>query len=129
MGPTPRVPAPHPDPPASVTPLPAMTPKELSDVDDACTAAIVDPFLGFATHKMSLRFRHPTTKDQRAFKRVVNRFRQHQSYEETYEGLQQVEWWKRLTGRRPRLWQAMLKEHVSNIILSTGKLSKFPCKP
>ena len=42
-------------------------------MDDFCTAAVVDPYLGFPTHKMNLRFRQPKPVDKQALKAVVER--------------------------------------------------------
>ena len=116
MLPPPRVPSPSQTSTATLPPPTSssnfMTPKQLSDFDDACTAAIVDPTLGFVTHKMSLRYRGPKQKDQRSFKAIVGRFQNHQDYEKTFSELGEVEWWSRLSARKPKAWQAGLKEHV-----------------
>lgn len=92
-----------------------MTPKELSDFDDVATAALVDPYLGFTTHKMNLRFRSPKAIHVKQLKEAVKRFLNHQNYECAYEELQNVEWFKKTTRRRAKAWQTALKEHVSSL--------------
>ena len=90
-----------------------MTPKMLSDYDDIGTAVIVDPYLGFSTHKMNLRFRSPSTAHQKYLKEVVKRFIDHQDYEQAYVELLGCDWLKSVTRRKKKEWQKGLKEHVS----------------
>ena len=90
---------------------------ELSDHDDIATAAIIDTYLGFVTHKMNLRFRNPKLASQRQLKKVVEKFIEHQSYERAYKELTGTCDWLSsiLSTRRSKLWQAGLREHVSLI--------------
>ena len=97
---------------APVTSTP-MTPRELSDFDDIATALIVDPYLGFTTHKMNLRFRTPKPNHRKYLKDVVTKFLAQQNYEKAYNELCACEWLKSMTARKPKAWQAGLKEHVS----------------
>ena len=93
-----------------------MTPKELSDYDDIGTAVIADPYLGFGTHKMNLRFRSPRQVHQNYFKSVVTNFLKHQDYEKVYTQLLGSEWFVSMTRRRSKIWQKGLKEHVSSVL-------------
>ncbi len=92
----------------------AMTYRQLSEVDDLCTAALVDPVLGFSTHKMALRFRQPGPRERAQLQGVVQAFRGHQDYDRAWKQIgEEVDWWRRtLQKRNSRAWEAMLKEHV-----------------
>jgi len=89
-----------------------MSPKELSDYDDIATAVVVDPILGFSTHKMSLRFRTPSIPAQQYLKSTLFEFRHHQNYEKAFKHLLECDWLKNLVNRKSKLHQGALKEHI-----------------
>jgi histone-lysine N-methyltransferase SUV420H len=89
-----------------------MSPKELSDYDDIATAVVVDPVLGFASHKMSLRFRTPPQIVQNYLKTTLMDFRQHQNYDRAWKQLLQCEWLRNIINRKSKLHQVALKEHI-----------------
>lgn len=89
-----------------------MSPKELSDYDDIATAVVVDPILGFSTHKMSLRFRTPNIPAQQYLKSTALEFRHHQNYEKAFKHLLECDWLKNLVNRKSKLHQTALKEHI-----------------
>ena len=102
-----------PAPPALAASSTPMTPRELSDFDDIATALIVDPYLGFTTHKMNLRFRTPKPSHRKYLKTAVMKFMEHQDYEKAYTELCACDWLKSMTARKSKAWHAGLKEHVS----------------
>ena len=94
--------------------LAGNTPKELSDHDDLATAAIVDPYLQFKTHKMNLRHRGPKASAQRALRKIVTDFMRHQNYGIALTQLfEDCDWMQAATNRKSKAWQKSLREHVS----------------
>lgn len=64
-----------------------MTPEELCIFDDLATALIIDPYLGFTTHKMNVKHKVPKFLGP-TFKEIVLQFKNNKlSYEEAYEKL------------------------------------------
>ncbi|MCJ8737324.1 hypothetical protein PDJAM_G00022590 [Pangasius djambal] len=67
-------------------PSSGMTAKELCENDDLTTSLILDPYLGFQTHKMNTRFR-PVKGRQDELKDVIESFKKHSDLEKAYEAL------------------------------------------
>lgn len=65
----------------------SMTPEELCLFDDFATALIIDPYLGFSTHKMNVKLKAPNFQQQ-PLKEIVLKFKANKlSYQEAYEKL------------------------------------------
>lgn len=90
----------------------SMTPKELSDYDDIATAVVVDPFLGFPSHKMSLRFRPPSVAAQQLLKSCLEEFQIHQNHDKIWKRLISCDWLRNLYNRKSKAHQSSLKEHI-----------------
>ena len=117
-----------------------MSHLELSEADDACTAALIDPVLGFPTHKMDSRFRHPGAREKEQLARAARAFRdEHQDYARAWRDLGRVDWWRRVLARGVRGkggcdggsadWEAMLKEHVYRYLHAYDRRSGFAVAP
>ena len=91
-----------------------MTPsRQLAEFDDISSSIVVDPMLGFTTHKMCSRFRHVRGKYQ-DLKAIVMEFSEDGDIEKAYKLLvEDTEWARLYFLRKTEEQKAAFKEHVS----------------
>ncbi|XP_078489994.1 histone-lysine N-methyltransferase KMT5B isoform X1 [Ciona intestinalis] len=88
-----------------------MNARELCDNDDLATSLVLDPYLGFATHKMNTRFRSVRGRnDELAI--TIEEFHFVPNYEDTYNKLVSGEWSRLYFMNKSSRQQQVFKNHV-----------------
>ncbi|XP_075323842.1 histone-lysine N-methyltransferase KMT5B isoform X2 [Odontesthes bonariensis] len=92
-------------------PSSGMTAKELCENDDLTTSLILDPYLGFQTHKMNTRFR-PIKGRQEELKEIIERFKKHDNLEKAFRALTSGDWCRNLFLHKSKAQEKLFKQHV-----------------
>nr|XP_057934518.1 histone-lysine N-methyltransferase KMT5B [Doryrhamphus excisus] len=92
-------------------PSSGMTAKELCENDDLTTSLILDPYLGFQTHKMNTRFR-PVKGRQEELKEIIERFKKHDNLEKAFRALTTGDWSRNLFVHKTKSQEKLFKQHV-----------------
>ncbi|XP_005274093.2 histone-lysine N-methyltransferase KMT5B isoform X2 [Homo sapiens] len=92
-------------------PSSGMSAKELCENDDLATSLVLDPYLGFQTHKMNTRFR-PIKGRQEELKEVIERFKKDEHLEKAFKCLTSGEWARHYFLNKNKMQEKLFKEHV-----------------
>ncbi|CAG9530035.1 unnamed protein product [Cercopithifilaria johnstoni] len=89
-----------------------MTIRELCDNDDMATSVIVDPILGFRTHKMSLHYRPPQHEEQIELKNILRKYKEDQDLCRAIQDIFHVNAVTRFLKRRTLKQQLAFRDHL-----------------
>lgn len=92
-------------------PSSGMTAKELCEYDDLSTSLILDPYLGFQTHKMNTRFR-PIKGRQNELREIIERFKKHDNLEKAFQALTSGDWTRHHFLNKTKSQEKLFKAHV-----------------
>ncbi|XP_018621351.1 histone-lysine N-methyltransferase KMT5B-like [Scleropages formosus] len=92
-------------------PSSGMSAKELCENDDLTTCLVLDPYLGFQTHKMNSRFR-PIKGKQEELREVIELFKKRDDLEEAFEALTTGDWARHYFPHKNKAKEKLFKEHV-----------------
>uniref|UniRef100_A0A3B1JVL4 [histone H4]-N-methyl-L-lysine20 N-methyltransferase KMT5B n=1 Tax=Astyanax mexicanus TaxID=7994 RepID=A0A3B1JVL4_ASTMX len=92
-------------------PSSGMTAKELCEYDDLSTSLILDPYLGFQTHKMNTRFR-PVKGRQAELRDVIERFKKSDNLEKAFQALTSGDWSRHHFLNKTKAQEKLFKAHV-----------------
>uniref|UniRef100_UPI00358E4F05 histone-lysine N-methyltransferase KMT5B-like isoform X2 n=1 Tax=Myxine glutinosa TaxID=7769 RepID=UPI00358E4F05 len=109
-------------------PSTGMTPKELCDNDDLTTSLVLDPYLGFQTHKMNTRFR-PVKSRHEELRQVLERFRKGGQLDTAYRALLAGDWARHYFITKTKHQEHTLKEHILRYLRTFSSESGFEILP
>nr|XP_060636434.1 histone-lysine N-methyltransferase KMT5C [Anolis sagrei ordinatus]XP_060636435.1 histone-lysine N-methyltransferase KMT5C [Anolis sagrei ordinatus]XP_060636436.1 histone-lysine N-methyltransferase KMT5C [Anolis sagrei ordinatus] len=88
-----------------------VTAKELCEIDDLATTLILDPYVGFKTHKMNVS-PLPAIRRKHHLREAVEAFRKRKDLEVAYQTLMQGGWACQYFANRSRQQEAAFKTHI-----------------
>lgn len=106
-----------------------LTARELCENDDLATSLVLDPYLGFRTHKMNISTL-PAIRRQQHLKEALQTFLKRRDLEEAYRALTMGEWACQYFLNRSRQQEATLKAHIFKylrVFLPESGFRILPC--
>ncbi|XP_018112365.1 histone-lysine N-methyltransferase KMT5B-B isoform X2 [Xenopus laevis] len=109
-------------------PSSGMSAKELCENDDLATSLVLDPYLGFQTHKMNTRFR-PIKGRQEELKEVIENFKKNEQLEKTFKNLVAGDWARHYFLHKNKMQETHFKAHVFIYLRMFATSSGFEILP